>query len=257
MASLTKPPPAVLTEPAVDRATLLSRRRFVRRQWRRRWLAWKYVAALVLVAGLLAGGVHLVWFSDVLDVEGVRVEGVEGLSTAQVTAVARVPEGTPLVRVDLSEVERRVESLAAVRDATVLRQWPDRVLVRVQERVPVALVDIAGRARGLDAAGVVFTLPGPAPARLPLIETTPETTADGLAEGAAVVDAMPTEVAALVQHLEVATVDAISLVLRDGRRVLWGSAALSEQKAAILPALLEQPGRTFDVSVPAQPTARP
>ena len=36
---------------AVDKATRRSRKRFARRQWRRRWLAWRYLLALVLVLG--------------------------------------------------------------------------------------------------------------------------------------------------------------------------------------------------------------
>ena len=57
---------------AVDPATARSRRRFARRQWRRRWLAWRYGVVLVLVLALLATGVYAVWFSSWLDVEGVE-----------------------------------------------------------------------------------------------------------------------------------------------------------------------------------------
>ena len=53
---------------------------------------------------------------------------------------------------------------------------------------------------------------------------------------------------------QVATVDQISLVLRDGRTVVWGSAEDSDAKAEVLVELLEQPARKYDVSVPGQPT---
>ena len=49
---------------------------------------------------------------------------------------------------------------------------------------------------------------------------------------------------------------AASLELRDGRTVVWGSAEESGAKAEVLAALLEQPGATYDVSVPSQPTIR-
>ena len=35
---------------------------------------------------------------------------------------------------------------------------------------------------------------------------------------------------------------------------MWGSAEESDAKAEVLAALLEQPGPTYDVSVPGQPT---
>ena len=49
-----------------ERAALRSRQRFTRRQWRRRWLAWRYVVAAVLVVAVVAGGIWLVYFSAVL-----------------------------------------------------------------------------------------------------------------------------------------------------------------------------------------------
>ena len=51
-----------------------------------------------------------------------------------------------------------------------------------------------------------------------------------------------------------ATVDQISLVLRDGRTVEWGSAEQSELKAEVLVPLLKRPAQRYDVSVPGQPT---
>ena len=66
--------------------------------------------------------------------------------------------------------------------------------------------------------------------------------------------ALPPALSRRVEHLEVETVDQITLVLRDGRQVVWGSAEDSEAKAEVLVALLKEPARRYDVSVPGQPT---
>ena len=58
----------------------------------------------------------------------------------------------------------------------------------------------------------------------------------------------------LVDHLDLRSVDEIDLVLRDERLVRWGSAESSAEKAEVLIALLSQPARVYDVSVPGQPT---
>jgi cell division protein FtsQ len=71
-----------------------------------------------------------------------------------------------------------------------------------------------------------------------------------------VVSALPDDLADRVDHVEVATVDRIELALRDDRTVLWGSAEQSDLKAEVLTSLLSQPGSTYDVSVPGQPTVR-
>lgn len=236
---------------AVD---LRSRRRFARRQWARRWLAWRYVAGAVAVTGLAGAGVWLVFFSSVLAVGSVVVAGTDELDPAQVRRAAAVPSGEPLARVDLTAVRARVEAMAWVREAEVTRQWPDEVLVTVEEREAIAVVVIGGQARGMDVDGVVFREFATAPADLPTVRTAPDTGAEALREAARVVASLPDDLARRVDHVEVATVDQISLALRDGREVVWGSAEESEQKALVLVPLLRQPGQVYDVSVPGQPT---
>lgn len=229
------------------------RRRFVRRQWARRWRVWRYVVALLLVVALAATAVWAVWFSSLLAVEGVAVEGTRQLSPERVREVADVPDGVPLARLDLAAVRLRVQSLAAVRSVDVSRQWPHQVRIAVEERQPVAGVQIAGQLHALDADGVVFGTPAQA-AGLPRVVTTTDATAEALREGAAVAAALPPPLARLVDYVELRTIDQITLVLGDGRRVRWGSSERSEDKARVLAVLLRQPGRVFDVSVPEQPT---
>ena len=240
--------------PVVDESTIRSRKRFARRQWARRWLAWRRVVALLLLIAALVAAVWLVYFSDVLAVKEVEVQGTSTLTAGQVREVAAVPSGQPLARVDLDAVRARLEAMAVVRDADVTRNWPGGVTIDVEERVAIAVVDLAGRTRGMDAEGVVFrTYPKPPP-DMPQVSMSSDTSGDALREAALVVEALPSEISRRVDHVEVATIDQISLVLRDGRKVVWGSAEESEAKAEVLAGLLEQPGRTFDVSVPGQPT---
>lgn len=246
---------ATRTRDAGERTTQQTRRRFARRQWARRWLRWKPVVALVAVLVLGIAGVWTVYFSDALAVDSVEVTGNSALSDDRILQAARVPIGEPLARIDIDQIRSRVGSLADVESVDVSRAWPDQVLVTVVERTPVALLEIAGRLRGLDAAGVVFGTFEPAPPGLPRVRTTSSTSADALREAAQVVSALPEDLAATVDHVEVETVDRITLVLRDERIVRWGSAAQSEEKAAVLAALLVgQDAAEYDVSVPGTPT---
>jgi len=231
-----------------------TRKRFARRQWARRWLAWRYVVAGALAVLLVVGAVWLVYFSSWLAVQGVQVEGTEKLSDAHVRAAAAVPEGDALATVDLDRIRTRVEALAGVRSADVTRQWPDQVLIRIDEREAVAIVEIGGRLQGMDEDGVVFEDYTKAPAGLPRVQTGAATGSEALREGALVIAAMPSDLAAQVDHVEVDTVDEISLVLRDGRLVVWGSSDESDLKATVLASLLSQPAQKYDVSVPGQPT---
>ncbi|SRR5690606_18159903 len=234
---------------------------FARRQRARRWLRWRPLLALAGVLAVLGASAWLVLFSEVLGVDRVEVSGVELLSAATVRQAAAVPAGQPLARVDLAGVEARVEELIEVADATVRRGWPDSVVVEVTERRAVAVVATDERFRGMDETGVVFRDFARQPARLPLIRISAGTRAEALAEAAAVLRHLPPVLDGAVDHITVRTVDDITVVLRDGRRVVWGSAEDSRNKGDVLAILLDQktgdaPVREYDVSVPGQPTTR-
>ena len=240
-----------------DGAALRTRRRFARRQWARRWVRWRYLLVGALVLGLVTGAVWLVLFSTTLQVSKVEVVGNRLLSDGRVREVADLPLGEQLALVDISRADARVGSLAEVESVDVTRAWPDTVRIEVVERTPVAVVELAGRLRGLDANGVVFREYDSAPRSLPRVRAGAEAGTDALKEAAEVVAAMPASLSRRVDHVEVATVDQISLAMRDGREVLWGSAEQSDLKAEVLDTMLGSvEGTTYDVSVPGNPTVR-
>lgn len=257
MRSLRRSAAGPAGEPVVDRSTRRSRRRFARRQWRRRWLAWRYLLAVVVVLALVGGGIYAVWFSTWLAVEKVEVSGAQTVESKDIVARSGIEDGEPLVQVDLASAERRIGSLAVVKSVSVTRQWPHGILISIEERVAIAVVEIGERLRGMDADGVVFRDYKKAPPGLPRVTTSIGTTSAALREAAKVVSALPQALSLLVDHVQVTTVDQISLVLKDGRTVVWGSADESATKADVLGTLLATvQAQTYDVSVPSKPTTR-
>ena len=90
------------------------------------------------------------------------------------------------------------------RSVEVTRQWPDRVLISIEEREAIAVVEIGGRLRGMDAEGVVFRDYRRAPVGLPAgARPSIGTTAEALREAAAVISALPESLTLLVDHVEV------------------------------------------------------
>ncbi|MCY4727478.1 FtsQ-type POTRA domain-containing protein [Nocardioides sp. STR2] len=238
-------------------ATRRTRRRFARRQWARRWLSLRYVLALLLVLALLGTSVYLVFFSATLQVKRVEVVGNSLLSDGRIREVADVPVGEQLALVDLDRADARVGSLAEVQSVDVTRTWPDAVRIAVVERTAVAVVELAGRLRGLDPDGVVFRDYKTVPKGMPRVRPGAGAGTDALREAATVVSALPDDLVTRVDHVEVATVDQITLVMRDQRQVLWGSAEESELKAQVVDKLLAaQKAPFYDVSVPGNPTYR-
>ncbi len=231
-----------------------SRKRFARRRWARRWLAWRRITVAVLALLIVGGAVFAVYFSSWLEVEGVEVRGTLDLTSGDIAAAAEVPIGQPLAKVDLEAIERKVMSLGAVRTVDVSRKWPHDVLIEIEERTPVAVVKRGDLLRNLDAEGVVFGDRRRPPANLPMVETSSDVGTDALREAATVAGALEPAFLATVDHLEVESVDQITLVLRDDRIVLWGNAEQSGEKAEVLSALLSREATVYDVSVPGSPT---
>jgi cell division protein FtsQ len=215
------------------------------------------VVAGTLGLALVVGCAWLVLFSSVIAAEEVSVSGTSYLTVRQVEDAARVPLGRPLARVDLHAIEARVEQLPAVRSALVTRSWPHGVRIVVEERTAVAVLEVGGTVTGMDADGMLFRDYPRAPADLPDVRAAGTIDSAVRREAASVIVALPEAIARQVDHLEVSTIDRITLALRDGRTVVWGSAEESATKAKVLQALLGQEAGVYDVSVPAQPTIRP
>ena len=115
--------------------------------------------------------------------------------------------------------------------------WSSKILVPANQR-PLSLL------------ATHYTLWRP-PAHPPAHTATDD---DTLTEAVTVVAALPREVSVLVDHVELRSIDQIDLVLRDERVVRWGSADASKEKGDVVLTLLAQQGKTYDVSVPGQPT---
>jgi cell division protein FtsQ len=221
---------------------------------RRSLLRWLVVAGVVLV---LVVGAWAVGFSSLLGAKTVTVQGVHVLTAAQVRTAAAIRPGAPLIRLDQGEVTRRVEGLPDVASAHVSLRYPSTVIVTVTERVAVGYVTTATAGAGfglVDHSGRQFRTVTVAPAALPHFTLPAGAQAQPVGAAMANVAAALSGTPVLAQLASIQALEpgAITLALRDGRTVAWGSADRSADKARILPALLARPGTTFDVSNPDQ-----
>ncbi|MGH1562687.1 cell division protein FtsQ/DivIB [Mumia sp. DW29H23] len=233
--------------------------RFAGRRWRarlRRLRPYLVAAAVLAVVGV---GTWVVLETPVLGAHTVDVRGTSTVPSAVVRASAEVEEGQPLARVDLDAIRERVEEIPQLATVDVRRQWPRTVVVEVVERTPVARLAGGEDVRLIDPDGVVYPPSGKAPSRLPQVVLTAGSGPRGeaLKEAAEAVRAMDRTLARRVREVHVSSRDGITLDLRDGAEVAWGSADHAELKAEVLTALLRQKASAYDVSAPERPTIRP
>jgi cell division protein FtsQ len=234
-----------------------SARRFSQRARRRRLraaLPW-LVTLAVLVVGAVAGAV--VYTTPLFGVSDLRVVGARLVTADEVRAAARVTPGTPLVRVDVGAVARRVGGLPPVFQVTVSRAWPRTLVVRVVERTPMAAVPVGGRYAVVDRTGTVFDwAPGP-PAGLPVLKVKNPGRDDAATRaGLTVLAALPSGLRDPMTALVADGPARIRLELSDGRQIVWGDATQNGDKARVALTLLGSGQKVTDVSAPSVVTTR-
>jgi cell division protein FtsQ len=204
---------------------------------------------VVILLGLIVGAlVWIVAFSSVLGVATIQITGGKFLSTGQLKQAAAIKQGTPLVRLDTAAVRRRLQALPEVRSAQVKVSYPNSVIITVIERTAVGYRSSGGVMSLVDSDNVDFRRTSAPPAGLPRLLVSGDQADDAAA--AQVAGSLPKATAAKVGTISVPSSESITLVLVDGRTVLWGGTDRNADKGRLLSALLGQPGKYFDVSDP-------
>lgn len=132
------------------------RHRLRRRVARRARRIVERIAVTALAAALLGGSALTArWLvtSPRFAVADVQVRGQSRLSRGEIQAASGIAPGINLFRLDPRTVVARLETLPLVRRAEVVREYPNRVVLVVEERRPFTLVQ-ADRLHWIDEQGV-------------------------------------------------------------------------------------------------------
>ncbi|MEV4599733.1 FtsQ-type POTRA domain-containing protein [Amycolatopsis sp. NPDC049253] len=222
-----------------------------KKEIRRRWVA-------LLVVVTLVGLGYLLFFSSMLGVKDVAVQGAKTVSAEQIRGVAAVPADKPMLLVDVDGIRDRVAEMPGVATVDVSRSWPNTVEITVTERTAIAFFDSGPGGDGVhlvDGGGVVFKTVKARPAGLPELKL-PKVSADDPVTRAvtAVLGVIPQALLKQVTTATAQTPASVQFTLTDGKTVRWGDAGKTDRKAKVLAALLTQKGKVYDVSAPELPT---
>lgn len=106
----------------------------------------------------------------------IAIEGLAKASRERVLEIFAEDAGRSVYLLPISARRRQLLAIDWVRDATVVRLWPNRVRVRIAEREPAAFVRLEPRESGaayrtalIDAEGVILEIPEGARYDLPLL----------------------------------------------------------------------------------------
>jgi hypothetical protein len=101
----------------------------------------------------------------------VEVLGLEALDSEALIASTDLRAGVPLLEVDLERVTQAIRDHPRIASCRGAHLPPDRLLLEIEERVPVAA--LAGGAEGVDLAGERFPLVAGEAERLPRLRGDP------------------------------------------------------------------------------------
>jgi len=125
------------------------------------WLSSKIgatILSLLAVVFLVAGFRSYLLRSPKFAIGIKEIQGLRHLSEGQVLLKVKEFEeqDRSLFALDLDGLRQSVERLPWVRSATVRRVWPDRLMIEVKERVPIAFVRIDNSTQLVDEDGVLL-----------------------------------------------------------------------------------------------------
>jgi len=134
-----------------NRPVLTSRELLMRR---RRRIFYGTLVVVTLIAGAL-----VVLASPVVGVRYVEIEGDRYVDAGRVSGVVDSLMGVSVLTADTAEARRRLEEDPWVARARISRYFPDRIVIELEERVPVAwFAGVDGSARVIDVSGHVLAV---------------------------------------------------------------------------------------------------
>lgn len=232
-----------------------------RRKKQKSCRSWLYASlALVLAVALFVG---VVFFSPLLATRTIKVEGASLLDETTVQQQLRQLEGVPMTQITESEVADLIGNQNVLYGVTLQANPPHELIVQLRERVPVAVVEHEGSFVLVDNEGVQLgTAPSAEAAGVPLVGGGLDILgSDVFTTITKVLASLPTSILSQVSEAKADSASTITLHMRDGTKVVWGTPEDSELKAKVLVQLMTSVGseggaETYDVSSPLVPTVK-
>ncbi len=140
----------------------------INRDEKKRTLAWALssLLATALVAGAWFGylKLHALWIEQchITDIaRQVSITTGEHVKAGTVLELLGIKKGGNLAKIDFQKKHREIlETVPNIRDLIILRRLPDRIEIHVEERRPIARMNVKGArrvsGRVVDSEGVVF-----------------------------------------------------------------------------------------------------
>lgn len=221
---------------------------------------------LLLAAASLPG-------SALFALQRIDVEGAGSLAPEEVRAAAGLTAGArSIFLIDAQEVTRRLLAHPRIAAARLRARPPHTLVIRVQERVPVAAVPAAKGYAAVDGGGVVVAVTAAQPdlavvsergRTLPWVAPGQRVPSAAVRTGLTLLAQLPAALRAETAHLQVTSLQEVFLYMRDGLEIRAGPVRGLRQRLAAAPEILQTlraqgtPLEYVDLSLPDQVIIKP
>ncbi len=114
------------------------------------------ITSITVVTAALLMGFDLLLRSSVFTVQETLVKGCNEITEKDVLSSAGVSPGASLLTVNKEAIVKRISSNAWVKDVFVGREFPNRLVIWIRERTPVALIEKESILYLIDNKGEIF-----------------------------------------------------------------------------------------------------
>jgi len=114
------------------------------------------LGVISIVGALMIFGYNFTISSPYFQIKEVIVRGCKELTEKEILSSAAIKPSQNLLAVNLGTIARRIESNPWVKEVSIGREFPNRLIIDLQERTEVALVKRDNGFNLLDIDGVVF-----------------------------------------------------------------------------------------------------
>jgi cell division protein FtsQ len=114
------------------------------------------LCAISIVGAGMIYGYNFAISSPCFQIKEITVHGCKELTEKEILSYAAINPSQNLLAINLSTIARRIESIPWVKEVSVGREFPNRLIIDLQERTAVALVKRDDGFNLLDLDGVAF-----------------------------------------------------------------------------------------------------
>jgi len=114
------------------------------------------IASVVVIASMLIFAYNFIIVSPYFQMKGTLVRGTERLQSDEIIALSGLKPSQNILLTNLGAVAKKVKTHPWVKEVSVRRDFPDRLIIEVTERKPVALVERGDGLYFIERDGTAF-----------------------------------------------------------------------------------------------------